>query len=327
MGVPVLAEVQGGSLLIERPGQSVPGVPGTRLEAGDLLRTPEGVTATISFAPERTGITVLPATTLKLVALSGGKRFDIGQGKVEASVARQRPFHPMTLRTPQAEARVLGTRFTLSVTSNATRLDVYEGKVRFTRKSDSMAVRVPAGHYAVAASNEELAPLPFTGGIRLEWWSGVSGKTINDLHTSPRFPDHPNGWNVAGTFELAPVETNGFAVCFRGYLHPPVTGSYEFWLATATDATLFMSPGENPVDAVTIATTQRFGAARDWNAPRFQGSSLWCPPMPLVAGRRYYIQAQVIIPKGEGHLSVAWKRPGGERELLTGEFLSPYTPK
>jgi hypothetical protein len=72
---------------------------------------------------------------------------------------------------------------------------------------------------------------------------------------------------------------------------------------------------------------QDVGRPKEWDAPRFRGSSLWAPPVPLVAGQRYYIEALVFIEKGEGHLSVAWKRPGGSRELLTGEFLSPFKPK
>ena len=72
-------------------------------------------------------------------------------GKLEATVARQRPFKPLLVRTPNAEARVLGTKFTLTTTTNRTRLDVSEGSVRLTRASDGAAVKVGAGQYAVVA--------------------------------------------------------------------------------------------------------------------------------------------------------------------------------
>ena len=136
---------------------------------------------------------------------------------------------------------------------------------------------------------------------------------------------HPDGWDFAKALELEPMETNRFGVRYCGYLHPPVTGDYEFWLAGATDAQLFMSPGENPADKVPIART--VDDSRKLDKPRFQGGSPWEPPVPLVAGRRYYIEALVFIEKGEGHLSVAWKRPGEPRELLTGEYLSPFQPE
>lgn len=85
-----------------------------------------------------------------------------------------------------------------------------------------------------------------------------------------------------------------------------------------------MSDGVESADKALIANNvEKPLAPRQWDAPRFQGGSLWCPPVPLVAGRLYYIEAHVFVRDGEGHVSVAWKRPGAGRELLTGEFLSP----
>jgi len=92
VGEPVLAEVQGTGLSLERAGQTLPAAAGTRLQSGDVLRTPENVTAAISFAPENTRIMIEPGTELKVTDLSHGKRFALGVGKLEASVARQRPL-------------------------------------------------------------------------------------------------------------------------------------------------------------------------------------------------------------------------------------------
>src|SRR5205814_8598980 len=150
IGHPVLAEVQGTGLSLERAGQTLPAVAGTSLRSGDKLRAAENVTATISFAPEATRLMLRPGTELMLAAVSGNKRFLLRVGKLEASVARQRPFRPMLVHTPQAEARVLGTKFTLAATTNATRLEVTEGKVKLTRNSDDASVKVPPGYYAVA---------------------------------------------------------------------------------------------------------------------------------------------------------------------------------
>jgi hypothetical protein len=322
MGQPNLVEVHGAGLSILRAGQSIPVVAGMRLQTADVLRAPTNVTAIIGFAPEATRVTLHPGTELTLAEMSRGKHFDLRVGKLEASITRQRPFHPMIISTPQAQARVVGTRFTLAVTTNATRLDVTEGKVKFTRKTDEMAVKVGAGHYAVATANYELAALPFTGAILREWWSGATAPTFQN---DPRLWDHPDGSYMAQSLELEPVTTNRVAVRFRGYVHPPITGDYEFWLAGATDARLFMSPNENPADKVPIAVT--VDNSRKLDQPRFRGSSSWAPPVPLVAGHRYYIEALLFIEKDEGHLSVAWKHPGASRELLAGEYLSPVKPK
>jgi hypothetical protein len=291
------------------------------------LRAPQAVRARISFAPEKTVIGLQPGSELALASMSRGKRLVLRLGTLEASVARQRPFRSMLLKTPQAQARVLGTHFILAVATNGTRIEVNEGKVRFIRTGDLKAVSVAAGHYAVAAADYELATLPLTGGILREWWNGVAGKTLQDLVGNPHHD--PDRSDMAQTFELEPVKTNKLAVRFRGYLHPPASGNYEFWLAGATEAMLFMSPNENPAHVIRIASSRESVGVREWDHPRAvgQGDTQWSSLIPLVAGKRYYIEALVLIEKGEGHLSVAWKRPGASRELLTGEYLSPFKPK
>jgi hypothetical protein len=327
MGEPVLIEVQGTGLSLERAGHAFAAQAGVRLQAGDILHTPNNVTASITFSPEQTRLTLQPGTELKLLALLRGKRFTLGAGRLEASVARQRPLHPMIIATPHAKARVLGTRFSLWVKTNSTRLDVSEGNVRLTSGGDGSAVQVPADHYAIVADATELAALPFTGHIRREFWGGVSATSLRGLQQDPRFSGRPDSWDLANRFELTPVETNRLGVRFRGYLHPPVSGDYEFWLAAATQASLRMSPTENPKDAAQIAQTFDASRSNNWDAPLFRGPSPWSGAIPLRAGRCYYIEALLLVEQGEGHLSVAWKGPNRPRELLTAEFLSPYEPK
>lgn len=81
-----------------------------------------------------------------------GKRLRLVRGGLHARVARQPEGTPMIFLTPQAEARVLGTTLRLVVEGEATRLEVFEGRVRLKRLADGRSVDVPAGHYAVAAA-------------------------------------------------------------------------------------------------------------------------------------------------------------------------------
>jgi ferric-dicitrate binding protein FerR (iron transport regulator) len=330
---PTLSLSAGTHVTLQRNGQHLSVESGIQLVPGDLLSVSATNRAGISYGAEPTSITLLDDTELKILSWKRGKRFELRVGKIEASVARQRPFRPMIIGAPQAEARVVGTRFTLSVTNNATRLDVAEGKVSFTRKRDLQTVRVVAGHYALAGEGYELSALAFTGSILREFWDGVSAKTLYDLQKDSRFLSHPDRSGLSSRFELVPVTTNRLAVRFRGYLHPPVSGDYEFWLSGATDAKLFMSPSERPEDKEQIAQTAQISPTTDasrtkaWDAPRFRGPTQWSSPIPLVAGHCYYVEALLLIEHGEGHLSVAWKCPGRPREVLTGEFLSPAEQK
>lgn len=126
---------------------------------------PEGREVTVGTAG-RAALLFSDGTRLEL---SGGAALRdlsegafIARGTVRADVRRQPAGRSFVLRTPHGEARVLGTRFSLVVTPDLTRLEVQEGRVRLTRASDRRGVDVSAGHFAVAAVGVELAarPLP-----------------------------------------------------------------------------------------------------------------------------------------------------------------------
>jgi len=71
---------------------------------------------------------------------------------------------------------------------------------------------------------------------------------------------------ISNRFEMEQVTTNRFGLRLRGYVHPPTTGDYEFWLAAGVEAQLFLSPNERANDKVLIATVYSKGGVRDWDA-------------------------------------------------------------
>lgn len=83
-----------------------------------------------------------------------GTRVALLIGTIMADVARQPVDQPLVFVTPHGEARVLGTVLRLTVDSAWTRLEVKEGKVRFTREGKS--VDVIAGQYAAAGAGMPL---------------------------------------------------------------------------------------------------------------------------------------------------------------------------
>jgi len=328
MGEPVLAGVQGVDVSIERGKEFVAAANGMRLQSADVLRVSANDTATIAFGRENTRIDVRAGTELKLASFKRGKRFDLLSGTIQASVARQRPRRPMLITTPNAEARVLGTEFSLTVTPNRTRLDVTAGRVSLTRTSDGAAVKVGAGHYAVVATGTELAALPQTGSMVREIWTGIPGDNVKDLLYHRDYPARPAARDFVNAFETDVVQTTNFGCRLSGYVYPPVSGEYTFWIAGPNSATLWISPDENPAGKIRIAEAPG-GLPRQWDAAPRGGSvqKPQSPSVPLVAGRRYFIEAVQKTARGASHLSVAWQRPSGEREIISGEFLSPATPQ
>src|SRR5256714_7025622 len=63
----------------------------------------------------------------------------------------------MLISTPQAEAKVVGTEFVLTVDASSTHLEVIEGAVRICNRDEGKAVYVGRDHYATVARGVELA--------------------------------------------------------------------------------------------------------------------------------------------------------------------------
>jgi hypothetical protein len=319
---PTLSVAGSARVTLERDGRVYEAQDGTRVVAGDLLNVSGTNSVTIKYGKEPTSVAINAGTQLKILPRGKGKRFELTQGKVEGIVTRQRPWQPMTLITAQAEARVLGTRFTLTTTPNATRLEVTEGKVKLTRKSDASSATVGAGYYAVAASNYDLAALPLTGSIFREYWTNIPGDTWTDLITHTNYPSRPDGFGILtnlSSFEMPANWADNYGERLRGYLQPPKTGEYTFWIAARDDASLWLTPDENPENKLQMAYSQ--GAApRDWQSRAAQQSA----SVQLIAGKQYYFEVLHKAGVGDDSLAVAWQGPGWEREVIPISFLSPF---
>jgi hypothetical protein len=325
MGQPVLADVKGPDVSVERGTELIPATDGLLMRPTDILRLGTNASATLAFSAEPTQINLAPGTELKLLSLASGKRLELRTGILTAVVARQRPFHPMLILTPQAEARVLGTRFTLSVTNNQTRLDVAESRVRLISTSDNNTIKVAAGAYAVVAANFRLAALPATGRILREYWTNLPNNSLSAagsiLKSKKSILAVPDGFDYLPRFEAVSLG-RGLRVTerIRGYVHPPTNGLYRFALTTVhVETALHFSRTDRPEDVVQIA----FQTPDSRVGPTLQQVT----PVPLQAGRKYYVEVAHESDGGADQLTVMWQAPGREPEIIPGEFLSPFPTK
>jgi ferric-dicitrate binding protein FerR (iron transport regulator) len=130
---------------------------GQELASGDGLHAESAGEATLVCA-DGTRIELRSGASIACQLVEHGLRVDLTTGALAATVAKQPAGKELAFVTPQARARVLGTRLTLAVADNATRIEVSEGHVEFTRLADQRRVEVPAGSFAVAAVGAALEP-------------------------------------------------------------------------------------------------------------------------------------------------------------------------
>lgn len=138
----------------------------------------------------------------------------------------------------------------------------------------------------------------------------------------PEFPLLPSGRELRSSFS-APTNWGGYYLDrLGGYLTPPATGDYTFWIASKGASELWLSTSADSLNARRIAAveTSHSTIPGQWAKYPVQSSA----SIRLEAGKRYWIDAIREQHSGRNdHLEVAWQGPGAERAIIDGRFLKP----
>jgi hypothetical protein len=165
--------------------------------------------------------------------------------------------------------------------------------------------------------------LPSLGGsILREVFSGIGGNSLADLTNSPAFPNSPTSTNfVTDLFEAPTDVEESYGQRMHGYIVPPTTGSYTFWISSDDEGALYLSTDENPVRSRLIANVPGWTGSRQWGNYAEQQSA----PITLQAGKAYYVAALMKEGGGGDNLAVRWVRPGGIDEgPIPATYLLPW---
>ena len=160
----VLERAEGEVTVIGAGGRKA-GQSGDVVKAGLGIETGSGKSLAVLSLPDGTRIEARPETLLRELrskSAKSGISLYLQRGAVWADVRPQSNDHPLVIQTPRGEARVLGTVFTLRMDPDpkgSLRLDVQEGKVRFTRSADGRAVEVGAGQSMSSGQSPDFVPL------------------------------------------------------------------------------------------------------------------------------------------------------------------------
>ena len=161
------------------------------------------------------------------------------------------------------------------------------------------------------------SPMPGAGSIEAEVWTDVDGR---DPSTIP-VDEPPASVTEINIFETPSNIGDNYGSRVRGYIAPPVSGQYTFWIASDDQGELWLSSDENPINKVKIAEVEGWTNPREWNKYPSQRSA----SINLVAGQKYYIEALLKEGTGRDHLAVGWRLPGGSEEMpIPGSRLIPF---
>jgi len=165
------------------------------------------------------------------------------------------------------------------------------------------------------------------GGLLREVYTDIPGNTIADLIGSPKFPDAPDTTNLVTEFECPTDELDNYGQRVRGFVIPPVDGTYRFWIASDDNSVLYLSTDQDPANKAEIASVPGWTASREWDRYPSQESG----HIGLEANKPYYIEALMKEGGGGDNLAVRWEIPGGVIEEPIPEirllaFGTPFAP-
>ena len=164
----------------------------------------------------------------------------------------------------------------------------------------------------------KLTSLP--SGLRVGERVLITGNASSYASSFPEYPDRPSGSEVLGKLETPPDWGDHYVARLRGFLRVPADGNYTFWITADDEAELFLGANEDAATAKRIATVSTAMKLDEWNRSAEQKSQ----GVFLKAGNRYYIEARQREWRGHDHLTVAWQGPGFERQVIGGDYLSPW---
>jgi len=191
----------------------------------------------------------------------------------------------------------------------------YQVSIRSTLRDDLPPVLSPPASLGVRDAN-----LLF-GALRREHYRDIPGLLVSDLTNHAKFPDHPDLTDTVPRLEIVPSGEDVYGTRLTGYLIPPVTGDYTFYVASDNASILFLSTDDDPANKRAIACEQEWSYRREWRPrvrPEPDRMGKVSGRIHLETGRRYYVEVLHKESDVGDHLAVAWQLPGQPPPLVAG---------
>ncbi|MBM4028404.1 MAG: hypothetical protein FJ280_23870, partial [Planctomycetes bacterium] len=154
-----------------------------------------------------------------------------------------------------------------------------------------------------------------------QWWNGIGGTALSALTGSPNFPNNPTGSELVDAFEGPTNVADNYGSRLYGWLTPPETADYTFWMASDDFGELRLSTDADPANAKVIANVPGWTNSREWTKYPAQKSA----PIKLEAGKKYYIE--VLMKEGGGGDNVAVSWQGGKiaaQEIISAQYVDTF---
>ncbi|KPQ30454.1 MAG: PA14 domain [Marinobacter excellens HL-55] len=160
------------------------------------------------------------------------------------------------------------------------------------------------------------------GKVDVWYFDGISGNNVQSLLDTAKYPDSPDEIAELNQLRRADSRANNYGTLIRGYLEPPASGEYTFYIAGDDETQLWLSSSQAPEDIVRIASSM---ATPLDNFSRY--SSQTSGIHFLEAGQKYYFELRHKEGGWDDHFTVAWSGPGLSQQVIEGPYLHSFARK
>ena len=160
------------------------------------------------------------------------------------------------------------------------------------------------------------------GFVFQESWLSVSGGSVPELTGSAAFAGTPSRIDTIKTSEIRRLFQANWGCRIKGYLYPPFTGAYTFWISSDDASQLFISTDSSDTHKRMVARIDANTPYRIYDLPSYQRT----PLLPLTKDTKYYFEVLFKQASGDEHCSVVWKTPADPwaRTVIPGDYLVPF---
>ena len=158
---------------------------------------------------------------------------------------------------------------------------------------------------------------PGTGGLNWDYWGGNGGTNLSQIPVNTPVTSSI----IVTSFQTPALFGDYYGSRLKGYICVAKSGNYTFYIAADDAGILYLSPDVNTTRKQQIAKVSAPTLPNEYTKYASQKSK----KIYLVAGQRYYVEAQHKEGTGDDHLSVAWQLEDGAIESpIPGSRLLPY---
>jgi len=174
-----------------------------------------------------------------------------------------------------------------------------------------------------ASATVSIGAEPVANSVLQEIWTGLTG--YGGIESIP-VTTPPTTSRVLATLEQPSNWGDNYGTRVRGYIIPPTTGNYIFWIASDDKSELWVSTDDQPANRVLRASVSSYTAVRQWTKEANQKSAI----LALIAGQKYYFEALQRDYTSGDNMAVGWFKPGDSgtgttpSEVVPGSALAPY---